>query len=132
MVDYNDGTQCLIRLLFSITPDGHALFTGGMPMGASFSMRRLSYKSVAETAESMANALAAMDDASCVMIYSCIDRNLLLGMNGLDELREISDAICDKMPYHMSYSGGEFCPLKDDKGNLISHSHTYALVACVF
>jgi hypothetical protein len=131
-IDYNDGTKSLLRILLSVTPEGYAIFSGEMPAGTSVAMQRLNYAGVMETAKDMANTLTGLRDASGVLMYSCIGRNFLLGMNLMDELREISNAVCDKMPYHICYGGGEICPLEDDAGKLVARSHNYTLIACVF
>jgi hypothetical protein len=131
-VNYNDGTRSLIRMLSSVTDEGYAVFTGDMPVGSAFTLQSFSYGSVAETAESMAKSLASMTGVSGAILYSCIGRSLLLGMNLSEEMRAISEAVSDRMPYHICYGGGEFCPLEDDNGELVQHSHSFSLAACVF
>jgi hypothetical protein len=130
-VNYNEGTKSLIRVLYSVTPEGYAVFASDMPMGASFSMQRFSYDSVMETVENMAEALAALPDVSGVLMYSCVGRNFRLGRRANDEMRALA-ARLGGTTYHLSYANGEICPLEDETGALVNHSHNYSLVACVF
>jgi hypothetical protein len=131
-VSYNEGTKSLLRLLLSVTPEGHAVFTGEMPLGGSFCLQRLDYGGVMETAENMANTLASLEGVSGVMLYSCIGRSLLLGLNAFDEMRAIMGALDGKVLYHLCYAGVELCPLEDENHVSVAHSHSYSLVACVF
>jgi hypothetical protein len=131
-VNYNEGTKSLIRVLHSVTPEGHAVFAGDMPLGGSFCLQRFDYGNVMETIEHMAHTLSSLEDVSGVMLYSCIGRSLLLGLSSSDEMRALTEILDGKMPFHFSYAGGELCPLEDENHVLMSHSHSYSLVACVF
>jgi hypothetical protein len=131
-VNYNEGTKSLLRVLFSVTPEGHAVFSSEMPIGGSFSMQRLDYNSVMETVESMADSLSSLRDVSCVILHSCVSRNFLLGRRDNDELSRFAELLGEKTPYCLSYAGTEICPLEDEKGTRINHSHNYSLIACVF
>jgi hypothetical protein len=132
-INYSEGTQSLVRVLFSVTPEGHAVFTNDMPEGCSFAMQRLDYNSVLETAENMANKLSALRDVSGVLLYSCIGRNFLLGLKTSDEIRKLMNVLGDKPVYSFCYAGGELCPVEEDETHtLVSHSHSYSLIACVF
>ncbi|MDR2771478.1 MAG: FIST C-terminal domain-containing protein [Clostridiales Family XIII bacterium] len=131
-VNYNEGTKSLIRILFSVTPKGDAVFAGEMPVGGSLSMQRLDYYSVMDTVESMANALISLRDVSGVLLYSCVGRNFLLGQKADDEMRRLAELLDGKISYHFCYAGSEICPLEDESGALVNHSHNYSFVACVF
>jgi hypothetical protein len=132
-VNYNEGTKSLIRVLFSILPDGRAVFGSEMPVGGLISMQRLGYDDVIETARNMAHLLNGIrDESSAIFLYSCIGRNFLLGMDVDGELTEIAGILGAELPYHLCYGGGEVCPLADEAGALRNHSHTFTLVACAF
>jgi small ligand-binding sensory domain FIST len=84
-----------------------------------------------KTAGDMANTLASLDGISGALLYSCIGRSLFLGLKPDAEMLEFS-GIFDKAPYHFAYSGAEICPLEDESGSFINHTHGYSLIACVF
>jgi hypothetical protein len=129
-VNYNEGTKSLIRVLFSVTPEGHAIFTSEMPVGCAFSMQRFDYESVMQTAENMKETLGAQRDASCVFLHSCAGRSFLLGTKPNDEMRKLSEFLDGRLPYHFSYSNSEICPPEDEAGALVNHTHSYSLIAC--
>jgi hypothetical protein len=131
-VNYNEGTKSLIRVLFSITPEGYAVFASEMPVGGSLSLQRLDYGNVVKTAESMANTLASLRGFSGAILYSCVGRNLMLGLKSNDEMCEIAKKLDADAPYLFCYAGAEICPLEDEAGALVNHSHNYSLIACVF
>ncbi|MDR2296183.1 MAG: FIST C-terminal domain-containing protein [Clostridiales Family XIII bacterium] len=130
-VNYNEGMKSRLRVLFSVRPEGHAVFSSEMPVGASFSMQRLDYNGVMETVESMADTLSLLRDVSGVLLYSCVARNFLLGRRGDDEMRRFAELLGEKTPYCFSYTGSEICPAEDEKGARTNHSYSYSLVACV-
>jgi hypothetical protein len=130
-VNYSEGTKSLIRVLFSVTPEGHAVFTSEMPVGCTFSIQHFDYNSVMQTTESMAETLGAQRDASCVFLYSCSARSFLLGRKLNDEMRKLSAFLNGKMPYQFAYSNSEICPLEDAAGAFVNYTHNYSLIACV-
>jgi hypothetical protein len=130
-VNYNEGTKSLIRVLFSLTPEGHAVFTSEMPLGGSMNIQHIDYDIVMTTAGCMADLLTSLGGISGVLLYSCIGRSFLLGLNADDEMRRFS-GLPGATPYHFSYSGAEVCPLEDESGAFMNHTHSYSLVACVF
>ncbi|MDR2087898.1 MAG: FIST C-terminal domain-containing protein [Clostridiales Family XIII bacterium] len=130
-VNYNEGTKSLIRVLYSVTSEGHAVFASEMPAGGSIAMQRFNYDSVMETVENMLDLLRSLRDVSGVFLYSCVGRNFQLGGKAEDEMLRIRARLNGKMPYHLCYAGGEVCPLKDETGVFVNHSHSYSLVACV-
>ena len=64
-----------------------------------------------------------------VFIFSCICRAWVLGMDPLAELLEVGRASAD-VAYHMCYSGGEICPVYNEKGQIFNRFHNYTCVVC--
>ncbi|MDR2028817.1 MAG: FIST C-terminal domain-containing protein [Treponema sp.] len=132
VVNYRDGTRTAARALYGITPEGYAVCGGEMPVDATIAIGRVNYHNVIESAARMTEELRKTKTSGAILTYSCLTRNLMLGLNSDDEMREIISLLDNTMPYHIAYSGGEICPVKAGNGELINRFHNFTLIACVF
>jgi hypothetical protein len=127
VVDHNDGTKPVVRAVFALTPDGHAVCGGAMPEGATLTIGHVDRKDVLLTTEHTMKPLADKD--SIVLSYSCMARYLVLGTDNTveaEKMREVSGGA----PYLFVCSGGELCPLPDADGKLRNFYHNYTNVFC--
>ncbi|MDR1961600.1 MAG: FIST C-terminal domain-containing protein [Gracilibacteraceae bacterium] len=131
MVNYNDGSGSVARALYSITPEGHAIFAGEMPLGGRIAIYRLNYDGIVKTTEIFADSVKAARGSSA-LIFSCVMRNLLLGAKPDTEIEKILEILPADTSFLFAYAGGELCPLADESGALINRSHNFSLIACVF
>ncbi len=127
VVDHKDGTRPVIRAVFGLTPEGHAVCGGAMTLGATLAIGRIDKDDVLQTAKSIIAPL--VDKNSLILSYSCIARYLVLGTDNTAEA-EVVNAICGDTPYMFTCSGGELCPLPDSKGKLKNSSHNYTNIIC--
>ena len=127
VVDHKDGTKPVARAVFAVTPDGHAVCGGAMPVGATLAIGRILSDDVLRTTEESINKLAAKDGV--LLSYSCMARFLALGANYTAEAEKVSDLTGGKQ-YAYSISAGEICPLPDADGKLINFFHNYTNVFC--
>jgi hypothetical protein len=132
VVNYRDGTQIAARALYRISPEGYAVCGGEMPMDATIAIGRLNYHNVIESAARVAEEMRNAASSGAVLIYSCLTRNLMLGLNSDDEMRKIISLLDNAMPYQIAYSAGEICPVKSGGGELVNRFHNFTLTACMF
>jgi hypothetical protein len=132
IINFHEGADSFVvaRTLYSVTNEGYGIFGGEMPVGSPFTLGNLDANGVIETAKEIARKVVR-EDASCVLMYSCLSRNIMLGTDYEAELREMRDIIGNKMPYHCCYSGGEICPVPDASGRLVNRIHNFTFIACV-
>lgn len=133
MLDYGDGTPPVSKVFIGLTPEKYAICAGAMPEGATLYIGVFDKQDVlVTTGEAAEKALADIADASGLLIYSCISRNMSMGSDLLAELDLIRDKAGDKLPFMMAYSGGEICPTRVSDDKAINRFHNNAFVACVF
>ncbi len=131
VVDFNDGTVPVTRAIFAQTPEGYAVCGGTMPVNSTLSIGSLDYADVIETTKSIIKEIDSITSANAVISFSCIGRNYALGVQSLDELETVSEALGEKLPFAVAYSGGEICPVSDTDGNRKNRFHNDTIVACV-
>jgi hypothetical protein len=131
MVNYNDGTKPVAMAIYEITAEGYARCAGDVPVDATLAIGMLDYESIMETAETMVSRFLDNKDIQGVLMYPCLSRNMLLGVNGSDEMKKIIGLLGDRVPYQICYAGGEICPTENAEGKLVNHIHNFSFVACV-
>ncbi|MDL2219527.1 FIST C-terminal domain-containing protein [Ruminococcaceae bacterium OttesenSCG-928-O06] len=133
MLDYGDGTPPVSKVFIGLTPEKYAICAGAMPEGATLYIGVFDKEDVlTTTGEAADKALADIQDAGGLLIYSCISRNMSMGSDLLAELDLIRDKAGEKLPFMMAYSGGEICPTQVSGTQAINRFHNNAFVACVF
>ncbi len=130
-IGFGDGAKPIVRAMFAITPDGFAVCGGDMPVGASISVGTYDKEDVlvhtrlvSEKAKTAAN--------KGIVAFSCIGRCLSLGADSDAELTGVTETISGGVPYVLSYSGGEFCPVYTAHGESTNRFHNNTFIACAF
>lgn len=136
MLDRLDGSQPTASGIYEITPDGCAHCGCYVPMGARLSFGRQDYNGILHTAETtVKRALRAQamktDKSEAILIFSCVSRFVMLGAKLEDEMKKIAELVSYKVPYQFSYSGGEICPVYNEKGDVFNRFHNFSCAACV-
>ncbi|MDR3071990.1 MAG: FIST C-terminal domain-containing protein [Clostridiales Family XIII bacterium] len=134
IVDYNDGTAPIARVIFAITPEGYAVCGGNIPIGATMSVGTIDKPSVLSTTEAEIRALAATENASVAIIFSCVGRYFTMGYEPQKEAELIHDILGQtNISFNITYSGGEICPMKhNDSDAYANRFHNDSLIACIF
>lgn len=138
LVDYNDGTDPVIRVMFAVTPDGSAVCGGDIPVGATLAVSFFDSEEILTSSKASMDKLArdiASDGAQAVLCFSCIGRYFNLGYEPDAEAQLLHDALdAQGVPYSFTYSGGEICPvhIKNGSGEELAnraHNSTFVAVA---
>jgi hypothetical protein len=137
VVDYNDGTDPVIRVMFAITPEGYAVCGGDIPVGATLGVSYFDAGEILESSKNSIDRLAqdiAENGAQVMLVFSCIGRYFSLGYDTDAEVRLFHDALdASGVPYTYTYSGGEICPSpsKNDSGAWANRAHnsTFVVIA---
>lgn len=131
IVDFNDGTKPSIRAIFAQTPEGYAVCGGVMPENSTLSIGLLDYHEVIQTTHEIEKEILAENKTNALLLFSCVGRNYALGLKTKDEMNEIINSLGTKIPFQLSYSGGEICPLYDNDGKLKNRFHNDTIIACL-
>jgi hypothetical protein len=131
ILDYNDGTQPVIRVMFAITPDGSAVCGGKIPVGATLTVGFISAEEVLlNTEKVLRKALENIGDRS-LLIFSCVGRYFAQGFNSSAEMDRVQKILGDR-PFHLAYSGTELCPVYGKDGSIANRGHNDTIIICVF
>jgi hypothetical protein len=133
LLDYNDGTPKVSKIFVTLTPERYALCAGAVPEGSTLQLTPTDRNDVMLTAErAVEQILQEMENASGLLIYSCVARSMTLGGDQFDEMRLVSEKTGGKLPYMMMCSGGEICPTQIFDGVATNRFHNNAFIACLF
>jgi hypothetical protein len=128
--DYKDGTQPVVRVMFAITPDGSAVCGGKIPVGAELAVGYINAEEVLKSSEAALKQVAAKAEGRSILIFSCVGRYFALGFNPNAEMEKAGE-ILGNLPFHLTYSGTELCPVYGKDGKLTNRSHNDTIVMCV-
>ncbi|MDR0696126.1 MAG: FIST C-terminal domain-containing protein [Christensenellaceae bacterium] len=132
VLDYKDGTEPVVRAIFMLDENEHAVCGGNMPVGSSLSIGSLNRDDVLSTTKNLVQQIIAEDNPSCIYLFSCIARNFALGVDMLAEMNMV-DPLMKNVPYHFSYAGGEICPVYNSAlKKWINRFHNDTISICIF
>jgi hypothetical protein len=126
-----DGS-CVTRVAQKVVDRRGILFSGAMPQGSNVRLANCDEAFVSESTGQVLSSLAANHDARNMLCFSCIGRKWILGVKGDNEMRQVAKRLDSVVPYMLAYSGGEFCPVKNARGELVNHCHHFTFIACAF
>jgi hypothetical protein len=128
--DDRDTSVNVCRAIFSITDEGYVITGGNIQQGGIVSMARLNYDVVLSSIKILPK-IVDLEKATGATIYSCMSRYYTLGLLAQDEMKEVEKYI-KNIPFSLTYSGGEICPVLNKKGELINKYHNMTVVIMVF
>lgn len=130
-INYHDGTKPKTCSFYATTTGGGIVCAVETPVGATLAVGSLNYDDVISTAKKLVNEAKEIPDWSVMLLFSCFSRNMVLA-DTMAEMNAVRDEMRDeKRPFIMIYSGGEICPLYNDKGVPVNGFHNYSLIACL-
>ncbi|MDR2198401.1 MAG: FIST C-terminal domain-containing protein [Deltaproteobacteria bacterium] len=130
-VDRNDGNPPVVRVVHSQTRDDHILLTGDVPEGSTLGFGALDEREVISAVASLGVSMKKLY-SDVFFVYSCISRNLALGLDYMAEMERFNTVAERKLPYVFSYSSGEFCPTLEADGSLVNRYHNMSLTSLAF
>jgi hypothetical protein len=134
LIDYGDGTKPVAFSMYAFSEEG--IFCGGnIPVGARIAIADVDYNSVMETAEttvSLALAEAERNGASFILAIPCFTRGLLISPNSEEEMKKTAEMIGDALPFMLFYSGGEMCPVYNERQEIVNRFHNLTYTLAVF
>jgi hypothetical protein len=130
VVNYNDGSQPVARAIYSLNDDGSASCGGIMPEGGTLSIGRLDVDDILLTAEQSLGQLLQNEGLNGIIMFPCLGRNMVLGVDYLREIEKVRGMLGDSLPWHLAYSGGEVCPVYGGNGCSVNRFHNFTFIAC--
>ncbi|MDR0377227.1 MAG: FIST C-terminal domain-containing protein [Spirochaetaceae bacterium] len=132
ILNYNDGTPPVIRVMFAITPDGMAVCGGKIPTGATLMVGVINSEEVLTISSALLKKAKerARAEGTSLLIFSCVGRYFAQGLNTAAEMDKVQEILGDT-PFHLSYSGTELCPVTGKDGKTANRSHNDTIIICV-
>ena len=132
LVNYNDGSKPIGRVLLALDEDGNGFCGGLMPEGANISATFLTRDDVIDaTKELLEKVTRENPENENFLCFSCLTRNVALGINQNKEFEEINKALSGKQ-YVACLSGGEICPDVLPDGTTKNRFHNNTIIICSF
>jgi hypothetical protein len=135
VVDYNDDTTPVVRVIFAITEEGYAVCGGDIPNGATLSVGHIDTDEVLSTTTNVISEAIASGKPDCILMFSCAGRYFALGFQPLSEMEHIQKILGETaIPYHIAYSGGELCPVYSRNKEVLditNRNHNDTFIMCL-
>ena len=133
LLDYNDGSPKVSKIFVMLTPEKYAICAGAMPEGSTLYMASTDKDDVLlTTSEAVDSIISDSENASGLLVFSCISRSMTLGVDQFKEMELITQKLGEKLPFLMTCSGGEICPTQVSNVKAINRFHNNAFIACLF
>jgi hypothetical protein len=133
IVDYNDGSEPVVRATFSQTPEGYVVCGGDVPVGSTLSVGSIDADEILSTAAEAAQTAVSSGKPDCLIIFSCVGRYFTMAYDPMGEVEKIGHILGETgIPYCIAYSGGELCPVpvSNSDGEIANRSHNDTLIIC--
>ncbi|MCL2045599.1 MAG: FIST C-terminal domain-containing protein [Oscillospiraceae bacterium] len=132
LLDFNDGSPKVSKVFIALSEEKYAICNGRMPEGSTLYMASTDKDDVMlTTGVAMEQILDNIENASLVLIYSCIGRSMTLGSEQFKEIELIDRCLKGKVPFMVAYSGGEICPAQIMDAKAVNRFHNNAFIACI-
>jgi hypothetical protein len=131
IVDRRDGSAPSYVVVTETTPEGSIVLSGFAPVDSLLGFASIGRDDVLESASEVVKIIEK-DRTDVFLFFSCLMRNIALGLDTLAEVRQTMKIIDDSVPYLFAYSGGEICPLNGRDGRSVNRFHNLTAIACAF
>jgi hypothetical protein len=128
-IDSGGGLPNLF-IIYGINDDGSLNCSANTPSGSILHIGSPGSGEVVNTAKNITGAVKEAN-GTAALIFSCFSRSVIL-TNPRDEMEAIQEDLRDSSsPYMLAYSGGEICPVYNEKQEAVNQYHNYYIFACV-
>ncbi|MDR3090682.1 MAG: FIST C-terminal domain-containing protein [Clostridiales bacterium] len=129
LVDYNDGSNPVMRGAFHITEEGHIFCAAEVPQDSTISISIADTEGILRSFDEVIDFANSAGEASAVLIYSCIGRYWMLQTDYQKEMSAALERI--KPSFQLAYSGTEICPVAfEGSDKTANRSHNITCVVC--
>jgi hypothetical protein len=117
-------------IIYTINDDGSLTCSANIPEGSVVHIGSPGSGEVVHSAKNITGGIKTVR-GEAALIFSCVSRSVILS-NYQDEIEAIQGELKDSpFPYMLIYSGGEICPVYNEKGAAANQYHNYCIISCV-
>jgi hypothetical protein len=127
LINNNDGTGPKTCAIHSVEEGGVLCCGSAIAKGATLKIVNQMQKEVLRSSEQLIESIKNEGDAKAHLIFSCFGRSAPL-LDLKDEMDLFQKNMQD-IPYVFVYSGGEFCPVYDEQGEIHNCFHQYSIIS---
>jgi hypothetical protein len=133
LVYYGNSAESVTLGVYVIYEDGSLLLGGEIAVGDTVTIGSTTSEGIIQTTEQCIAQVKALGSPNGVLMLPCVTRFYSLSPDRNAELELVKERLgLGELPYLMGYSGGEICPVKNERGELVNRFHNYTITACVF
>ncbi|MGB2578756.1 hypothetical protein AAIR98_000675 [Elusimicrobium simillimum] len=133
MVHYQGTKEPVAIGIYRVFDDGGALFGIPVPVGTKLVLSQIDTEGILETAKTSIERILATGKTNGICMCPCVTRYIMQAPDQEGEMKLVTSMLANKnIPYVLSYSGGEICPVRDDSGKLRNRFHNYTFSSVVF
>jgi hypothetical protein len=130
LIDNNDGTGPKSCAMHSIEDGGVIRCGSTIAKGATFKLVNQMQETVLESSEQFLESIKKESGKKIHFIFSCFGRSAPL-VDLKDEMK-LFQKYMDGTSYVFIYSGGEFCPVYDERGGIRNRFHQFSIISLSF
>jgi hypothetical protein len=130
LVDNHDGTGPRTCAIYRMEEDGILRCGETFTRGATLQIVNQVRENVLQSSERIAESMKKESSGKSHLIFSCFGRGAPL-VDLKDEMR-LFDKHLGENPYVFIYSGGEFCPIYNERGEIRNSFHQFSIVSASF
>jgi hypothetical protein len=130
-LDRNDGFPPTVRTIQCQTPEGYIILCGDAPVDTTLGIGAMDQKEVLDSIIKASNRVRLLAP-DVFLLYSCLSRNIILGLDYLAEIEALHNNLRDQINYIFAYSSGEICPVLFKDGKLHNQFHNMTLISLAF
>ncbi|MDR1483160.1 MAG: FIST C-terminal domain-containing protein [Synergistaceae bacterium] len=129
IIDFNDGTPCIVRVLNMITREGYLILGGEAQENSTIGFGMFDSDDIIDTASCLIDAISETSH-DCLLIASCVTRNFILELDNDAEIELFRSRLGNDSPFLFLYGGGEVYPAICGDKNCSNRFHNLTLVCC--
>ncbi|MDR2304769.1 MAG: FIST C-terminal domain-containing protein [Treponema sp.] len=127
LIDNHDGTGPKSCAIHSIEAGGVLRCGSFIVKGAALQLVNQMREEVLRNSEELINLIKKEEDTTSHLIFSCFGRSVPLV--DLKEEMELFQKHMEGRSFMFVYSGGEFCPARDEQGEIRNSFHQFCIIS---
>ncbi len=132
LINFNDGTRSVARVIHFVTPEGYARCSGMIPENGTLAVGSVESADILRMTEEAMKAVREIPDKKGMVAFPCVSHYLVMGFDANEQKEIIRKLMPEGLPCQLGYVAGEICPVYGEAGKLHNRFHNFTCTVCVF